>query len=133
MDKVLAWAIAWQGKRRLIVICAEGHEAKTMERLPWIDRPIGVRTYGDAYLLSGPVEQLTKAESIAMARDQNDRPVRPLANHDLGSDTEALNIDRLVRWLDDEKRLARAGRKSYDAWTCVGKRALVMRGKTTSA
>jgi hypothetical protein len=132
MDKVLAWSIAWQGDRRLVILCSDGYEGKTLERLPWITRPIEVHTYGEDFLLSGRKAPLTKAETIALARDPDGRPVRPLGSHELGSETEALKIGRLIRWLDGNDQLTPAGRQHNHTWTCAGLGVARMQGKTTT-
>ena len=46
MDQVLAYALAWQGDRDLILICLEGRHQQTVKRLAWVDSLVRVFTYG---------------------------------------------------------------------------------------
>lgn len=43
-DEVLAYALAWQQDRELILILSRDHAAEVTRRLPWIDSPVEVRT-----------------------------------------------------------------------------------------
>ena len=51
MDQVLAYALAWQGDRDLLLICPEGRHQQAVKRLAWIDSVVRVFTYGPEMLL----------------------------------------------------------------------------------
>jgi hypothetical protein len=101
-----------------------------MERLPWINRPIAVHTYGADGMLSEAMMPMRCDESLAAAGDLKYRYVRPLRSHDLGtaSDLRDLGLHLLLGWLDSKSdELERTGRSSYEAWTCAGQRMLSLK------
>ena len=129
MCDVLAYALAWRGDRRLVLICPAGHESKTMERVPWFTGSVDVYTYGADDHLSEPVPVPTPDATSAVAQHSKHRKVRPLRTHDLGTMTDQrdLGLESLFQVLEEMSgTLTRTGRITSEAWTCAGQKMLVM-------
>ena len=119
MDQVLAYALAWQEDRDLILICPEGRHQQTVKRLAWIDSLVRVFTYGPEMLLR-PAIIPARAEVLDEASRGQD--VRKASRHELG-DLAGL-VDPVVRWADEHWTLTPAHRPSYLAWHCEGRKVL---------
>ena len=119
MDQVLAYALAWQGDRDLILICPEGRHWQTVKRLAWVDGPVRVFTYGPEML---PRPAIIPARDEVLAEANRGQDVREASGHDLG-DFAGL-VDPVVRWADDHWALTPAHRPSYLSWHCEGRKVL---------
>ena len=125
MDQVLAYALAWQGDRDLLLICPEGRHQQTVKRLAWINSVVRVFTYGPE-MLPRPAIIPARAEVVDEASRGQD--VRRASRHDLG-DLAGL-VDPLARWADEHWALTPAHRRSYLAWHCEGRKVLsIVRAK----
>lgn len=123
-DDVLAYALAWQRDRDLVLVLPENRVGLTLQRLPWIETPVRVFTYSDD-LKPRPAVIPARAEVIAEARQ---RPLRSTAIHDLGRRDRL--VEQLRRRLDGHWALVPAHRSSYLAWHCLG-RQVVRIARTT--
>jgi hypothetical protein len=119
MDQVLAYALAWQGDRDLILICPEGRHQQTVKRLAWIDSLVRVFTYGPEML---PRPAIIPARDEVIADASRGQDVREASRHDLG-DLAGL-VDPVVQWADDHWALKSAHRPSYLSWHCKGRKVL---------
>ncbi len=117
-DEVLAYALAWQRDRDLVLVLPETHVTLTLERLPWIDTPVRVFTYWDD-LEPRPRVIPSRAKILAVART---RPLRSTYTHDLKCGD--VLVERLLRDLDSHWALARAHRQAYLAWHCLGRQVV---------
>lgn len=119
-DDILAYALAWQQDRDLVLILPESHVGLTLDRLPWIESPIRVFTYWSD-LEPRPAIVPSRSEVLARA---SDRPVRSAHLHDLKS-SDVL-VEQLVQHLNDHWALVAAHRSSYLAWHCLGRQVVRM-------
>ena len=119
MDQVLAYALAWQGDRDLILICPEGRHQQMVRRLAWIDSVVRVFTYGPE-MLPRPAVIPARAEVVDEA--SRGQAVREARGHALGN--LAGLVEAVVRWADGHWALKPAHRPSYLAWHCEGRKVL---------
>jgi hypothetical protein len=122
-DDVLAYALAWQCDRDLVLIVPETHVGLTLQRLPWIATPVRVFTYG-AGLTVTPAIVPARAEVLAAAAGPA-CPLRSTSIHDLNA--RAAWVAGLMRGADDSWALVAAHRHSYLAWHCAGRQVLRIR------
>lgn len=120
MDQALAYALAWQEDKDLILVIPETHASQTLARLAWIDSPVRVFEYGPE-LLPRPAIVPSRAEVLAAARELGLRRTR---EHDLGDAAEL--VEPLVTWADEHWALEEAHRPSYLAWHCEGRQVLAL-------
>jgi len=115
---VLAYALAWQCDRDLVLVLPRKYVGLTLERLPWIETPVRVFTYSDD-LTPRPTVVPSCTEILALAKK---RSVRSAVTHDLkGRD---VLVEQLVRRLENHWALVRAHRPGYLAWHCLGRQVI---------
>jgi hypothetical protein len=117
MDDVLAYALAWQGDRDLLLALPESRERQTLARLAWVDTPVRVFLHDSDRLR--PTVIPSRSEVLAAAAG---RGPRAIAEHDLG-DLAPL-VEWVTSWADDHWALAKVRRPSYQAWHCAGRQVL---------
>lgn len=78
-DEALAYALAWQCDRDLVLVLPETHVGMTLERLPWIGTPVRVFTY-DRDLLVTPAIAPARSDVLQAAEA---RPLFSTSIHDL--------------------------------------------------
>ena len=117
VDEVLAYALAWQGDRDLLLALPESRERQTLARLAWVDTPVGVFLHDCDRLRPAVIP--SRSEVLAAAAD---RGLRAIAEHDLG-DLAPL-VEWVTSWADDHWALAKVKRSSYQAWHCAGRQVL---------
>jgi hypothetical protein len=120
LDQVLAYALAWQGDRDLVLVLPETHAEQTMTRLPWIETCVRVFVYGSE-LLPRPAIIRARAEVLSKAKTLG---VRRTKEHTLGDAAEL--VEPLVKWADEHWALKEAHRPSYLAWHCEGRQVLAV-------
>lgn len=118
VDAVVAYALAWQHDRDLALVLPESHARATLARLPWIETPVRVFTYGTDHEVR-PAVVPARAEVLAAA---SARLPRRTEVHHLGD--RADWVDGLVHGADDHWALVPAHRASYLAWHCAGRQVL---------
>ncbi len=117
-DDILAYALAWQRDRDLVLVLPDTRLGLTLERLPWIDTPVRVFTY-TADLTLKPEVIPTRPEVLDRAAQ---RPLHPGVEHNLGNAHGF--VQSLVAHLDDHWALVAAHRQSYLAWHCLGRQVI---------
>jgi hypothetical protein len=117
-DEVLAYALAWQRDRDLVLVLPKTHIGLTLERLPWIETPVRVFDYA-ADLGPRPAIIPSRAEVLAKAQG---RPLRSTEIHDLKR--RDVLVEQLLRRLDSHWALTPAHRSSYLAWHCLGRQVI---------
>ena len=120
LDQVLAYALAWQGDRDLVLVLPETHAEQTMTRLPWIDSSVRLFVYG-LELLPRPTIIPARTEVLSKAKTLG---IRRTKEHTLGDVAEL--IEPLVKWADEHWALKEAHRRSYLAWHCEGRQVLAV-------
>jgi hypothetical protein len=118
MDEVLAYALAWQGDKDLVLVLPVGYERVTLARLAWIDGCIRVFVYGPENLPT-PAVVFSRVETIEVAKDRHREDAR---DHDLG-DGENLIVE-LLTWVRQNPLLQEAIRIDYVTWKCAGLQVL---------
>jgi hypothetical protein len=118
MDEVLAYALAWQGVKDLILIVPDGRQHQTLNRLAWIDSPVRVFVHGSEPRVIQAVIP-ARAEVLAGARNLR---VRSAGQDDLGD--VGVHVEPLVAWADAHQSLTTAHRPGYLAWHCGGRQVL---------
>ncbi len=125
IDAALAWGLAFQQDRDLLVVLPAGTEQPTLNRLPWIATPVRVFVY-DADLIPRPGIVPAREQVLADYRMQ---PVRNRADHALGVWEPA--VEPLVHFAETHWALRPAHRRSYLAWHCQGRQVLRLRRTRT--
>lgn len=120
VDRALAYGLAWQHDRDLLLILPGDKASPTLRRLPWIATPVRVWNYGPE-LDPRPAVVPSRAEVLSELRTW---PVRPTLEHDLG-DKRPL-VSQLIAFADRHWALAPAHRQSYLAWHCEGRKVLTL-------
>jgi hypothetical protein len=120
MDHVLAYGLAWQADRDLVLVLPESHAAQTLARLAWVDGCVRLFVYGPE-LVVRPAIVPSRAEVLATTRQLGLRTTR---EHDLG-DAASL-VEPLIWWAKDHWALDEAHRPSYQAWHCEGRQVLAL-------
>ncbi len=118
VDKIAAYALAWQHHRTLILVLPEQRAAPIRYRLPWIAAPVqGWTITHDGAVVQLPA--LTRDDSVARARAW---PLHVTEDHDLqgGASWVAAFTDAA----DQHWALTPAHRSSYLAWHCAGRKVL---------
>lgn len=118
-DEVLAYALAWQHDRDLVLVLPESHIGLTLDRLAWIATPVRVFTYG-ADLVVTPAIVPSRAEVTAAVATL---PLWSQEVHKLGEDRAAW-VESLIKGADEHWALVAAHRHSYLAWHCAGRQVL---------
>ncbi|HSH61271.1 MAG TPA: hypothetical protein VK988_16845 [Acidimicrobiales bacterium] len=118
VDEVFAYALAWQHDRDLVIILPETRARTTLDRLPWVETPVRVFTYGPEHA-PRPAIVPARAEVVTAAQAT---PVRATAPHELGA--LAAAAEDLRHWADNHWALVGAHRSSYLAWHCAGRQVL---------
>ncbi|MEX0666605.1 MAG: hypothetical protein WD598_17765 [Acidimicrobiia bacterium] len=121
MDAVLAYALAWQGDRDLVLVLPETHADPTLRRLPWVATPIRVFTYGPELVPHPAVVPARYAVLDAAAQ----LGLRSTSEHDLGDAAEL--VEAVTAWADQHWALVPAHRSTYRAWHCAGRQVLTLR------
>jgi hypothetical protein len=116
MDEVLAYALAWQRDRDLLLALPEARERQTLARLARVDTPVRVFLHGSDGLRPAVIP--CRSEVLTAAAD---RGLRTTAEHDLG-DLAPL-VAWVTSWADDHWALTKVKRPSYQAWHCAGRLA----------
>jgi hypothetical protein len=116
VDEVLAYALAWQGDRDLLLALPESRQRQTLARLAWVDTPVRVFLHDPDRLRPAVIP--SRSEVLAAAR----RGLRAVAEHDLG-DLAPL-VEWVTSWADGHWALAKVTRSSYQAWHCAGRQVL---------
>jgi hypothetical protein len=118
MDEILAYALAWQGDRDLVLVLPIGYESVTLARLAWIDGCIRVFVYGPENV---PVPAVipSRAETIEAAKDRHREDAR---SHALGEGEEL--ILELLTWARENPLLQESTRVGYVTWKCAGLQVL---------
>jgi hypothetical protein len=109
LDQVLAYALAWQGDRDLVLVLPETHAEQTMTRLPWIETCVRVFVYGPE-LLPRPAIVPARAEVLSKAKTLG---IRRTKEHTLGDAAEL--VEPLVKWADEHWALKEAHRGTCQA------------------
>jgi hypothetical protein len=117
-DEILAYALAWQHDRDLVLVVPETHLGLTLDRLPWIDTRVRVFTYGDDRD-PRPAIIPPQAEVLAAATS---RPLRSTGTYDLQHRADL--VAPLVHSLNEHWALVPAHRSSYLAWHCLGRQVV---------
>jgi hypothetical protein len=117
MDQVLAYALAWQGDRELLLALPESREHQTLARLAWVDTPVRVFLHDADRLRPAVIPSRSDVLTAAAGRG-----LRTIAEHDLG-DLAPL-VEWVTSWADDHWALAKVERSSYQAWHCAGRQVL---------
>lgn len=117
-DELLAYSLAWQADRDLVLVLPESHVGQTLGRLAWVGTPVRVFTY-DALHELRPAVVPTRAEVLDAAKS---RPLRALAKHDLGHRSDW--VEALTRSATEHWALVPAHRRAYLAWHCAGRQVL---------
>jgi len=117
IDDVLAYALAWQGDRDLVLILPEGHEGQTLDRLPWVDTPVRVFLHGSDDLRPAIIP--SRSDVLARA---GGRGLRRTETHDLG-ELDKL-IESVTTWASTHWALEEESRPSYLSWHCAGRQVL---------
>ncbi len=125
IDTALAWGLAFQQDRDLLLVLPAGTEHPTLNRLPWIATPVRVFSY-DADLIPRPAIVPAREQVLADYRLQ---PVRNRADHALGVWEPA--VEPLVHFAATHWALRPAHRRSYLAWHCQGRQVLRLRRTRT--
>lgn len=98
-DEVLAYALAWQHDRDLILVLSDKHAGEVARRLPWIDANVTIRSF------NGEAVALSREAVLASAAGNRARTVTPYA---LDADRFAwiarLMADPLVNELEPHAR-----------------------------
>lgn len=104
-DEVLAYALAWQQDRELILIASDKHAAEVTRRLPWLDVPVTVLT------LTGQRRAQDRIEVLAAATAHKARTVKPF-------ELDAGRSSWIARLLADPivAKLDAHARASYLSW-----------------
>jgi hypothetical protein len=114
MDKVLAYALAWQGDRDLVLVLPEGYERSTLMRLAWIDSCVRVFVYGPEHL-PRPAIIWSQEQTMIAAKSLRREPHR---DHDL--EPVAALVAPIISWAESERWLSLDQRSDYVAWKCCG-------------
>lgn len=117
MDGVLAYALAWQRDRDLLLALPESRERQTLARLAWVDTPVRVFLHDSDGLRPAVIPSQSEVLTAAAGRG-----LRAIAEHELG-DVAAL-VAWVTGWADDHWALAKVKRPSYQAWHCAGRQVL---------
>ncbi len=125
-DEVLAYALAWQHDRDLVLVVPSSHLGLTMERLPWIATPVRVFSHAPGH---APQPMVVPARIDVYAAAEQ-RPLHSGSDHDLGD--RASLVDALVKRLDSHWALTSAHRSSYLAWHCLGRQVVQISRKAHS-
>jgi hypothetical protein len=104
-DEVLAYALAWQHDRELIMLLSNEHAGEVARRLPWIGTPVTIRS------LAGDTVEMSRQNVLEIAAALKERTTKP---HVL-DDSHIEWIERLLTdvALDGLEAHARA---SYLSW-----------------
>jgi hypothetical protein len=94
MDEVLAYALAWQWDRDLLLALPESHERQTLARLAWVDTPVRVFLHDSDGLRPAVIP--SRSEVLTAAAGTG---LRTTAEHDLG-DLRPL-VEWVTSWADD--------------------------------
>jgi hypothetical protein len=117
IGQVLAYALAWQGDRDLLLALPESREHQTLARLAWVDTPVRVFLHDSDRLRPAVVPSRSEVLSAAAGRG-----LRAMAEHDLGE--MAPLVAWVTNWADGHWALAKVKRPSYQAWHCAGRQVL---------
>ncbi len=117
MDEVLAYALAWQCDRDLLLVLPESRERQTLARLAWVDTPVRVFLHDSGGLRPAVIP--SRSEVLTAAADTG---LRTTAEHGLG-DLAPL-VAWVTSWADDHWALAKVKRPSYQSWHCAGRQVL---------
>jgi hypothetical protein len=117
MDEVLAYALAWQCDRDLLLVLPQSYEHQTLARLAWVDTPVRVFLHDSNRLRPAVIPSRSEVLTAAAGRG-----LRAIAEHDLG-DLAPL-VEWVTSWADDHWALAKVERSSYQAWHCAGRQVL---------
>lgn len=112
-DEVLAFALAWQHDRELILVLADKHSREVARRLPWIAGPVTVRSF------EGDTVEMSRESVLANDAALKNRTTKP---HTLDS-TRTAWIERLLTDPSLEGLEAHA-RASYLSWHSRGLQVL---------
>jgi hypothetical protein len=123
-DEVLAYALAWQGNRELLLAFPEDLVGLTLARLSRIRTPVQVFVYGTD-VNPRSTTTLTVAEALAQAATL---PLRSTGEHSLSSE-QARSVRALRQSADQHWALVPAHRSSYLAWHCLGRQVLQIAGR----
>lgn len=118
LDEILAYALAWQEDKDLLLILPEEHRQPTLNRLAWIDSPTRVFAYGRD-LQPKPVVVPARSETLSAAGALG---LRSIGGHSLGD--AAHLVEELVGWADSHWGLTATHRPTYQAWHCRGRQVL---------
>lgn len=100
-DEVLAYALAWQHDRDLVLALSEKHAAEVARRLPWIATGVSVQT------LAGEPVSFSRSEVLTTAKALKARTVRPFVLKDKEAEwVKALLADPVLQDLDAHSRAA---------------------------
>ncbi len=118
MDEILAYALAWQGDKDLVLVLPMGYEGVTLARLAWIDGCIRVFVCGPDNLPAAAIIP-SRVETIEVAKDRHREDAR---DHALG-DGEELIVE-LLNWARQNPLLQEATRAGYVTWKSAGLQVL---------
>lgn len=117
MDEVLAYALAWQWDRDLLLALPESRERQTLARLAWVDTAVRVFLHDSDGLRPAVIP--SRSEVLTAAAGTG---LRTTAEHGFG-DLAPL-VAWVTSWADDHWALAKVQRPSYRAWHCAGRQVL---------
>ncbi|MEX2290449.1 MAG: hypothetical protein WD794_09015 [Mycobacteriales bacterium] len=102
---MLAYALAWQHDRELVLVLSDQHAREVARRLPWVDTPVTVRT------LTGEPFTLSRSEVLTTSAALEQRTVEPFVL----DNRRAAWVERLLAdpGLDG---LEAHGRANYLSW-----------------
>jgi hypothetical protein len=118
MDEMLAYALAWQGDRDLVLVLPTGYEDVTLARLAWIDGCVRVFVYGPERV-PAPAVIPSRSETLEAAEDRHREDTR---SHALGAGEELIGA--LLSWARENPLLQEATRAGYITWKCAGLQVL---------
>ena len=103
MDEVLAYALAWQCDRDLLLVLPESREHQTLARLAWVDTPVRVFLHDSDGLRPAVIPSRSEVLAFAAGRGR-----RTIAEPDLGD--MAPLVEWVTGWADDHWALAKVKR-----------------------
>ncbi len=122
VDEALAWGLAYGHDRDVVLLLPEGTARPTLQRLPWVNTPVQVFTFGTGtpYRVA-PAVIPARAEVLAQIASWGARGTG--GAEQLGAE-QAAWVQELVAWVEARSDLSPRHRQSYLAWHNAGRQVL---------